>query len=189
MKKKRGKNASAGRSKASPVSLNKAKPKKTSQLDGVVSAAKLIELFLAESESKLVGPPRAVAVPDVLVHRHQPDIEFFRSSEKDFLVCHVSMKVVGRRKSDEAEVFSLRASYGLIFQLENGPNFDDAACEAFAMTNGFYVAYPYLREYFQDATSRMGLHPYRLPLLMPPRRHELAAAGYLTDESSTTVED
>lgn len=147
-------------------------------IDDIVRKADLVDLYLSHSSTDLYVPARSV-MPAHLIMENESDSNYSLTDDRSILVCHIGMTISAKQKGNNSEemkegqkIFSLRATYCLVFRLEDGLSLSDEAIEQFSKENGFYIVYSYMREFFNTATARMGIPPYRLPLLKPLSRSE-----------------
>lgn len=80
-------------------------------------------------------------------------------------------------------VFSLTATFLLMYVLRRDESIDPECFVHFANLNGPYNAWPYWREFVQSAANRAGLPGVVIPLFRPPVK-ELKDAEQSTDSSS-----
>src|ERR1700733_9823149 len=71
-----------------------------------------------------------------------------------------------------APVFNLLCVYKLAYELQEGCNPSAIEIDAFKKGNAVYNCWPYVREFVQNITSRMGFNPPPLPLLRVKVRQE-----------------
>jgi hypothetical protein len=71
-----------------------------------------------------------------------------------------------------APVFNLLCVYRLAYELQEGSNPTPIQIDAFKKGNAVYNCWPYVREFVQNATARMGFNPPPLPLLRVKVRQE-----------------
>jgi hypothetical protein len=72
--------------------------------------------------------------------------------------------------SDAAPVFSLAATYVLVYTLKEAAEINALALQAFAELNGPYNAWPYWRELVHTVTGRVGLATIVIPVFKLPVR-------------------
>jgi len=68
------------------------------------------------------------------------------------------------RKKSQEPVLTIHARYALAYQVERFDGLTQGGCEQFADLNGVYNAWPYWREFVQNAVGRMGLPPLTIPV-------------------------
>ena len=81
---------------------------------------------------------------------------------------HIELKAV--LKDSEQEIFTLSGSFLLNYQ--SPIEVDSILLEMFASRNLSIHSWPYLREFVQSMSTRMGLPPVLLPLLLPRKQAE-----------------
>ena len=75
----------------------------------------------------------------------------------------------GKEQKKENTFLSIRATFFLLYSIDNKEGLDDKVLGSFATLNGTYNAWPYWREFVQSVTSRMGLPPLIVPVFRLPR--------------------
>ena len=80
-----------------------------------------------------------------------------------FVVAGVEAKVAPQ-DSKAAPFIVVKVSFEVSYRLPEGFTATKAELAEFAQTNGVFNAWPYCREFIQNATVRMGLPPIVLPL-------------------------
>jgi hypothetical protein len=71
-----------------------------------------------------------------------------------------------------APVFNLRCVYELAYSLEEGCSPNTSQIDAFKKGNAVFNCWPYVREFVQNITARMGFQPPPLPLLRVKLKQE-----------------
>lgn len=131
--------------------------------------ARLLSIELSGIEAKRANgwpnehPPVDVKVGQSIRHRFVPESD--ETPGRLFVDLTFKMKVRPDPEEDEPELASIACTFALTYQLNRGMP-DDARdlLPAFAETNSVLHAWPYLREFVQSTTWRMGLPPLSLPL-------------------------
>ncbi len=72
----------------------------------------------------------------------------------------------GASPKDEP-LLEIEAKFLLLYRVSSLEGLSHRNLKAFGELNGLYNAYPYLREFVQSTTSRMGLPPLVIPVLKP----------------------
>jgi hypothetical protein len=111
-------------------------------------------------------------------------LEFHKSSEQapgppDHLRIDIHFRATGRNDGDEPgrEVFSVDCTFEVDYSLQEGFEITPEQVEAFKGGNAIFNAWPYFREFLQNAVQRMGLPPLAAPFLrlQPKQAPEPAA--------------
>src|SRR5581483_12459580 len=69
-------------------------------------------------------------------------------------------------------IFSISSRFRLAYRLENGIQPEESNIRAFMNGNAIFNCWPYLREFTQNLSARMGHFPPPLPLLLVRSRRE-----------------
>jgi hypothetical protein len=136
----------------------------SSALSQVVSAAKILNVRLVESQSatKIRTPEDA---PGEALLRVDHGGRVFGLPDKDGVLGVHTMVHVHVSESEKSEdLVSIRAVFEILYQLPEGLAVGNDELEAFARSNGVFNAWPYFREFVQSMATRMGLPPILLPL-------------------------
>ncbi len=98
-------------------------------------------------------------------------------------VCNVNFMLRTVEKDGDHTETGLRivAEYEVSFSVKG--EHEPEAIDAFARVNSVFIAWPYLREFAQTSTCRMGLPPLTLPLITAP-----AIARHLSEDVSIDSE-
>jgi preprotein translocase subunit SecB len=86
-------------------------------------------------------------------------------------------------EDEQSDLFSLEASYLLVYRVQNLEEKPADALKHFAQLNGPYNVWPYWRELVQTVTGRIGLAGVLVPIFRPPVREVTGDV----DESPTSV--
>ncbi|MCI0701749.1 MAG: hypothetical protein L0241_11755, partial [Planctomycetia bacterium] len=86
------------------------------------------------------------------------------------IVVDVHFSISGKTVDSEREALRIDTALRLTYTLSSNDGLTDEHIAAFGELNGVYNAWPFLREYVQSTTIRMGLPPLTLPLFNPQQK-------------------
>ena len=89
------------------------------------------------------------------------------AKEQLVVECVYTLKATSQQK----EVASVRVVILMVYRIENDDPVEPADVPHFANANGAYHSWPFARELIYSLTTRLGLPPYTLPVLVfrPPK--------------------
>ena len=125
-------------------------------------------------ESSFKQTPNANAGNKSVEIENTTNVEF--DAENNFIFVIADFKLRAFIKNNKDPVRLIRASFLLAYDFKDGfDKYSDEAFKAFAEINGVYNAWPYWREFVQNATVRMGLPSLTIPVwrVFPPSEAEL----------------
>ena len=137
----------------------------------VAVAASLRDVRLVASTAKAAQPSRdAATTVEFAVHAAlvRPD------PAPDGFAVEVGIELAAHEGDDRREVLRLTAEFRLAFGHPDLAALDEQNLRDFAESSGLFSAWPYLREYVQSTTVRMGLPPIVIPT------HRLGRSGTVT---------
>jgi hypothetical protein len=87
------------------------------------------------------------------------DVGFAAERESNQILVRPSFVMTVARESgaESGPSAQIEATFVLIYGVDSFEGIEDRNVEAFAMTNGVFNAWPYWREFVQNAAARMGL--------------------------------
>lgn len=85
--------------------------------------------------------------------------------------------LVGKYKDSEKEQVRIEAMFVLLYDLPSLEGLRKENFDAFGEVNGLYNVWPYLREFVQNATVRMGLPPLTIPVFRPIKAKAVAKSS------------
>lgn len=85
------------------------------------------------------------------------------------IVVELGMKATATYDGNDSDpAILISATFVLVYRLKEAiPDMSDEQLVAFGQHQGMLNAWPYWREFVQSATSRMGLPPLKMPLIVP----------------------
>jgi len=87
--------------------------------------------------------------------------------------------------TDSEETLRIDAVFNLTYKLSSSDGLDKDNYVAFGKTNGLYNAWPFMREYVQAMTLRLGLPPLTIPVLPPNIPYTPVSASKRTKSKKT----
>lgn len=87
--------------------------------------------------------------------------------------------------ADSEEALRIEAVFILTYKMDSAVGLDKDNYNAFGKTNGLYNAWPFLREYVQAMTLRLGLPPLTIPVLPPNTPYTSASTSKPTKSKKT----
>lgn len=127
-----------------------------------IRGIELLDVRLVSSESRSdVYRPEAPELK--LLVRYESDIARVDSAEGYAFEAYPRLRVEARQGDDDEPAGHVEVRYGLRYQSELEPT--DGFLEIFSNVNLQVNAWPYLREYVQQAITRFGWTPLVLPTL------------------------
>lgn len=144
-------------------------------LTNLIGIADLVSINLQSCQSRAYLPPHMVEGDVKLTLTGESSVKWARTEDKRNLLCYIGLIVravkVSQEKRDQqtetqrAEpIFDVNATCCVIYSL-NEQELDEAAIEAFSQSTAVFNAYPYLREFVDQTSRRMGFRPVSLPLM------------------------
>lgn len=119
---------------------------------------------------------------------------FLKEDGTFVVIATVDARVVPTGARDRSPAVSIRASYELTYTLPKGFDASPRELSTFARTNGVFNAWPYWREFIQNAFARMDLPQPVLPVYLiqssPPesRRKELGETPASAEQETSVAE-
>lgn len=136
----------------------------------LLRAVQLVSVRAVSSETRFLGIKEGDTLEQMRVTRKSGGLKSPDAPEMVRALVGVECTVLARTGEDR-EVAKLGCDMALEYKVRNAELFDrltDEDCNQFAEMNGVYNAWPYLREFCQNASLRMGLPiPVMLPTLSP----------------------
>ena len=83
--------------------------------------------------------------------------------ERNEIAVVVDASMSAKCEDEDSPAVEVRAAIKLVYQCEGVDRFDEEHIDAFGNINGVYNAWPYWREYVQNAVARLGLSPLVVP--------------------------
>jgi hypothetical protein len=139
-----------------------------------IRGIELLDVRLVSSESRS-SAYRPEAPELKLLVRYGSDIARVNSAEGYAFEAYPRLRVDARQGSDDEPAGHVEVRYGLRYKSELKPT--DGFLEIFSNVNLQVNAWPYLREYVQQAITRFGWTPLVLPTLKttPARKRQKSA--------------
>jgi preprotein translocase subunit SecB len=91
------------------------------------------------------------------------DVQVDREAGRIFVVAKFSLKTFLEKEKNDPFA-TIDASFLLVYNAKNISEMPDEYFDSFGKTNGIYNAWPYWREFVQNATTRMGLPSLTMPV-------------------------
>ncbi|MDH4203460.1 MAG: hypothetical protein OEV87_11285 [Phycisphaerae bacterium] len=91
------------------------------------------------------------------------DVQVDREAGRIFVIAEFSLKTF-LEKEENDPFATIDASFLLVYNAKNVSEMPDEYFDSFGKTNGIYNAWPYWREFVQNATTRMGLPSLTMPV-------------------------
>ena len=102
-----------------------------------------------------------------LVQRYRANHDL-REKHPDHVFIRIDLEFEGFEADDDGpRVLFLKASYQIVYDLEDAATYPEDALEHFAELNGPYNAWPYWRELVQTVTGRVGVDSTVIPVFRP----------------------
>ena len=109
--------------------------------------------------------PELMETPELIVnYRYSAKTE--RDTENEAVAVVVSFEMTAKTGQDEsaATAVSIRLALQLVYECPGLKDFTTSAVDEFGRLNGVYNAWPYWREFVQNAIARMGLPALIVPV-------------------------
>lgn len=114
-------------------------------------------------ETSFKQTPNANAGNKTVEIENTSNVEF--DADNNFIFVIADFKLKAFIKDDKDPVMLISASFLLAYDFKDGfDNYPEEAFKVFAETNGVFNAWPYWREFVQNATVRMGLPSLTIPV-------------------------
>lgn len=136
----------------------------------LVKAVALASVRTVSSETRFLGIKEGDTLAKMKVTRKSGGLKSPDAAEMVRALVGIECTVLAR-DGDDREVATLKCDMALDYKVRDADLFQrltDEDCHLFAELNGVYNAWPYLREFCQSSSLRMGLPiPVMLPSLPP----------------------
>lgn len=138
----------------------------------IVKTADLVSINLQSCQSRAYLPPHMVEGAQLTLSG-ESSVKWARTEDKRNLLCYIGLTVKAIKAPKDATetpapqaepIFDVNATCCAIYYM-NEAELSDAAIEIFAQTTAVFNSYPYLREFVDQTSRRMGFRPVSLPLM------------------------
>lgn len=106
-------------------------------------------------------------LPSMLMPHWEHDVKWKQDDDEGVLNVFVTITLRATDSESEETLVRANCKFRLAYQIDDLKETPLSAGDqqAFAELNGLYNAWPYLRQALQEATMRVGLPPFVLPLM------------------------
>lgn len=137
---------------------------KQPSLKNAVQVAEQVEL----KEVRLLGCDCSQSIKNIQGSKsfdidRNVEVQVDREAKRIFVIADFGLKAFLENEKD-VPFGTIKATFLLVYDAENISEMPDEYFESFGKTNGVYNAWPYWREFVQNATTRMGLPSLTIPV-------------------------